>query len=85
MSESEFVFGWERIVTRGTKPFQDGHVEVLIKASQTFWAGEEMVIELPMWRVEDAALRVGVSRVAFWGSGRDVILNVEFVRVFGSW
>jgi hypothetical protein len=28
--------GWERMVTRGTKLFQVGHVDVSVRASQTF-------------------------------------------------
>ena len=40
--------GWERIVTRGTKEFQLGQVEVSIRAAQTFGEGAVMKVELPM-------------------------------------
>lgn len=64
--------GWEVTVTRGMNSFQDGQVEVSVKAVQTAVEGAAMKIELPMWRVAFAASIVGVARLAFWGSERGV-------------
>lgn len=61
--------GCERIVTRGTKVFQLGQVEVSVRADQTFVEGARMKLELPMWRVAFAAVMEGVERVEFVGSG----------------
>lgn len=62
--------GWARIVTRGTKVFQLGQVEVSMRAAQTFVDGAEMKAELPMWRIAFSTGMVGVERVAFVGSLR---------------
>jgi hypothetical protein len=42
------VFGWEVIVTRGMNSFQEGQVEVSVRAAQTAVEGAAMKIELPM-------------------------------------
>lgn len=41
-------FGWERIVTWGTKEFQLGQLDVSVRADQTFGDGAVMNVELPM-------------------------------------
>lgn len=41
-------FGWERIVTWGTKEFQLGQLDVSVRADQTFGDGAVMKVELPM-------------------------------------
>lgn len=69
------MLGWERIVTRGTKEFQVGQVEVSVNADQTFGEGAFMEVELPMWREAFSRGMLGVARVAFWGSGRVVMLG----------
>lgn len=61
--------GWDRIVTRGTKVFQLGQVDVSVRADQTFVEGAAMKVELPMWRVAAAAVMDGVERVELVGSG----------------
>lgn len=67
--------GCERMVTRGTKEFQLGHVEVSRRASQTLGEGAAMKVELPMWRVASDGVMVGVERVEFVGS-----VMVDMVR-----
>lgn len=67
--------GCERMVTRGTKEFQLGHVEVLRRVSQTLGEGAAMKVELPMWRIASDAVMVGVERVEFVGS-----VMVDMVR-----
>lgn len=57
--------GWDRIVTRGTKEFHDGQVDVSIRTSQTRCEEAEIKVELPRWRVALAASMFGVARVAF--------------------
>jgi hypothetical protein len=61
------VSGCERIVTRGTKEFQLGHVDVSVRTSQTRVEGALMKIELPRWRLEDSGVMVGVGRSVFVG------------------
>jgi hypothetical protein len=51
--EEDSVPGCERMVTRGTKEFQSGHVEVFVRADQVFEDGAEMVVEEPRWRVAE--------------------------------
>lgn len=70
------VSGWERMVTRGTKEFQSGHVDVFVRAAQTRAEGAEMVVELPMWRVALVAAMVGVERVEFVGSVSSAMAEV---------
>lgn len=83
MGESSVVesslAGWEVMVTRGMNSFQEGQVEVSVRAAQTAVEGAAMKIELPMWRVAFAASIVGVARSAFWGSERGVDI---FVMMF---
>lgn len=64
------VSGCERMVTRGTKEFHDGQVEVSDSADQTWDEGAAMKVELPMWRV---ALETGML-------GVDLEVLVGFVR-----
>lgn len=61
------VSGCERIVTRGTKEFQLGHVDVSVRTSQTRVEGALMKIELPRWRLADSGVMVGVGRSVFVG------------------
>lgn len=67
--------GWERMVTRGTKLFQLGQVEVFVSAAQTSWLGALMKVELPMWRTAFSMGMLGVARVAFVGSVRVVMME----------
>lgn len=67
--------GWERMVTRGTKVFQLGQVEVFVRAAQTSWDGAVMKVELPMWRVAFSMGMLGVARVALVGSVRVVMVD----------
>lgn len=64
------------MVTRGTKEFQSGHVEVFVRVDQTFEEGAEMVAELPSWRVAEVDGMFGVERVELLGSVREAIVNV---------
>lgn len=77
--------GCERIVTRGTKVFQLGQVEVSIRAAQTFVDGAEMKVELPMWRIAFLAEMVGVERVAFVGSWRAGMVDGGSLIFVGRW
>lgn len=66
--------GWERIVTRGTKEFQVGQVEVSVRADQTLEEGAVMNVELPMWREAFSGVMLGVWREALVGSERGVMM-----------
>jgi hypothetical protein len=68
------VLGWERIVTRGTKEFQLGHVDVSVRTSQTRVEGALIMIELPRWRLAESGVMVGVGRSVFVGFGRDIAI-----------
>lgn len=70
--------GWERMVTRGTKVFQLGQVEVSVRAAQTSWEGAFMKVELPRWRVALSMGMLGVPRVALVGSVKVVMMDWEF-------
>jgi hypothetical protein len=74
--------GWERMVTRGTKAFQLGQVEVFTSAAQTSWEGALMKVELPMWRVAFSMGTFGVARVALVGSVRVVMTDSRFPGKF---
>lgn len=63
------------MVTRGTKAFQDGHVEVSVRTSQTRGEGAEIKVELPRWRVAAVASMLGVARLVFSGSVIEDILG----------
>jgi len=72
----EFWSGCERMVTRGTKEFQSGHVDVFVRAAQICVEGAVVVVELPMWRVALVAGMVGVERVVLLGSVSSGILDL---------
>lgn len=76
--------GWERMVTRGTKEFQLGQVEVSVRAAQTCAEGALMMAELPMCRVAFAGVMVGVARVAFVGSVRVVMVIFVYWELVGD-
>lgn len=78
--------GWERIVTRGTKEFQLGQVEVSVRADQTFGEGAVMKVELPMCMVACSGVMLGVARVALVGSLRGGMVGLDLgldIRWFG--
>lgn len=74
------VSGCERIVTRGTKEFQLGQVDVSVSAAHTWVEGAGMKVELPMWRVALAASMVGVERVELVGSERGDMVNYKLMK-----
>lgn len=77
--------GWERTVTRGTKAFQLGQVEVFMSAAQTSWEGALMKVELPMWRVAFSMGMFGVARVALVGSVRVVMMDSRVGKCLKMW
>ena len=79
----ESMVGCEVMVTRGMNSFQEGQVEVSVRAAQTAVEGAAMKIELPMWRVAFAASIVGVARLAFWGSVRGVDILALVLLISG--
>lgn len=73
--------GCETIVTRGTKEFHFGHVDVLVRTSQTAVDGALMWIELPRWRDAESGVMFGVGRFVFVGFESDILTIIAIYNM----